>query len=369
MNTKRLVITGGHAATMAISVVEELIRRGKNSVFQKIFWIGSPKAMEGTDVPTTESVALPKLGVKYIPITAGRLQIKYSKWTVISLFKIPLGFIDAFRVLRKIKPHMILSFGGFSAFPVVVVGKLFGVPVILHEQTSVVGRVNRYTSPLATKIALARKSSERYFPPKKCVLVGNPIMTQVTEVPIKEKIEGRPTIYVTGGSRGSVQLNTKVGEVLESLLEKYFVLHNTGRLDYSKFVGIKGRLPEYLKSRYEVYPFIDPLKVDNAFRQADIIVSRSGASIVSEIMVVKRPAVLVPIPWSYLDEQTKNAEYAERCGLAKIIKQKDLTGKGLLSEIEYLIGNYTDIVARAKSVSSQDLLASKRLVDLLEETV
>jgi len=369
MTGKKIVLTGGHAATMAISVVEEIIRRGENGKFQQIFWLGSPKAIEGTDIPTTESIVLPKLGVNYIPITAGRIQMKFTRWTVHSLFKIPIGFFDSCRILRRIRPDIILSFGGFSAFPVAVIGKMMNIPVVIHEQTTAVGRANKYATFCATKIALARDSSRKYFPNSKCVLVGNPILTQVTEVAQKMKPEAPPVIYITGGSRGSQVLNKAIEEILISLLGDYFVIHNTGRIDYSRFVKIKDQLPEGLRDKYEIYSFIDPMKIDNIFRQADVLISRAGAASVSEIIVTKRPAVLIPIPWSYGDEQTKNAEYAEKLGLVKIIKQDELTGERLLKETKLLIDNYVTIASKLKNYISQDISASFKLVNLLEENL
>ena len=129
-----MVFTGGHAATTAVAVVEEIKDEGKE---WKLYWIGVKNAIEGKKVITLESEVLPRLGVKFIPITTGRLQRKFTFYTIPSLLKIPVGFVQSFYYLLKIKPKAVLSFGGFASFPVVFNSRLLGIPVIVHEQTSV----------------------------------------------------------------------------------------------------------------------------------------------------------------------------------------------------------------------------------------
>ena len=213
--SKRIVLTGGHAATTAMAVVEELIRRGESGKPYDLYWIGARSAIEGKKVTPIEVSVLPKMGVKHYSIIAGKLHMKFNVWTLPSLFKIPLGFIHAFIVLLKIKPDLILSFGGFAAVPVVVVGWLMRIPVIIHEQTPAVGRANKFSSFFASKIALARKSSRKDFPEKKIEIVGNPIITQVTDVEPKMELGKPPVILVTGGSRGARMIYKVIVESIE----------------------------------------------------------------------------------------------------------------------------------------------------------
>ena len=161
---KKIVLTGGHAATTAIAVIEELLRRKESGVFNEIYWIGAKYALEGRKIRTLESTTIPKLGVRSFNIISGRIQKRFSVWTIPSLFKIPIGFFHALYILAKIKPNLILSFGGYSAFPVVVVGKMMNIPIVIHEQTMVYGLANKISSSLATKVTLARKESLEFFP-------------------------------------------------------------------------------------------------------------------------------------------------------------------------------------------------------------
>src|SRR3990172_9724478 len=136
----RIVLTGGHAATTALSVVEEIEVHHPD---WEIHWIGVQRAFEGKKIPTLEAnIFSSKLNVKVHHIIAGRLQKKFTRWTLYSLLKLPLGFFYSLKLLLKIKPAVVLSFGGFAAYPVVVVTWLMRVPVIIHDQSTVAGRAN-----------------------------------------------------------------------------------------------------------------------------------------------------------------------------------------------------------------------------------
>lgn len=211
----RLILTGGHAATTAIAVVEEIKSQGKD---WKLYWIGVKNAIEGKKMVTLESEALPRLGVKFLPLVAGRLQRRFTIWTIPSILKIPFGFIESLYYLLKIRPRAVLSFGGFASFPVVFNAKLLGIPVVLHEQTSAAGRSNLLSAKFASVIAISRKQSSKYFPSGKCVLTGNPVMKQVAKVKVKLKHSNPPVIFITGGSRGSQSINSAVEKILRSLL-------------------------------------------------------------------------------------------------------------------------------------------------------
>ncbi|TEU02945.1 UDP-N-acetylglucosamine--N-acetylmuramyl-(pentapeptide) pyrophosphoryl-undecaprenol N-acetylglucosamine transferase, partial [Candidatus Woesebacteria bacterium] len=264
-------------------------------------------------------------------------------------------------------PQIIISFGGFAAFPVVLMGWFLKIPIIIHEQTAVVGRANKFSAPFARKIAIARPESIKFFPRKKCVLVGNPVLPEIIEVPPKDKPGDPATIYITGGSLGSQSINRVVEEILEELLKKFIVVHHTGFLDFEKFKELKDSLPQDLSKNYEVYSIIDPTEIDGVYRRADIVISRAGANTVSEIVLVKRPAILIPLPFSFQDEQTKNAQSASRQGIARVLKQKDLTADKLLSEIEEIYENWEKIVKSIKIKPNPDIKAASRLVDLIEE--
>lgn len=365
-NNKRVVLTGGHAATTAIATIEEIIRRQDK---WDLYWIGAKYAVEGKKTPTLESTALPKRGVNFQPIITGRLQRKFTFWTIPSLLKIPLGFFHAFFVLLKIRPQLILSFGGFAAFPVVVASWILRIPVVIHEQTIEVGRANKYSSFFAKKIAISREKSKKYFPEGKVVVTGNPIMTQIAEISPKKKMSEPPTILVMGGSRGSLFINNLIAELLPELLKDNYLIHLTGKIGYEMFSKLKETLPEEISEKYEVYDSVDPMQIDGVYKRADLIVSRAGANTVSEVMAVKIPAIFIPIPFSYQDEQTKNAEYAKEYGIGVTLKQKTLTKEKLLIKINEVFKNWEKMVKKVAKKDSPDKKASQKLVDVLEEVI
>lgn len=362
MHKNNLVLTGGHAATTAVAVVEEIRADEKD---WKLYWIGVKNAIEGKKVVTLESEVLPRLGVKFLSLTTGRLQRRFTVYTIPSFLKIPIGFAQSLYYLIKIKPKAVLSFGGFASFPVVFNAKLLGIPVIVHEQTSVAGRANLASARFATKIALARVESKKYFKGFETVVTGNPVMQEIKKVePLKISKE-TPVVYITGGSRGSQSINDAVEAILKKLLTKYKVIHQAGGLDYLKFSDIRQKLPQALRDNYEVFIRVNPLEISKIYSKASVIVSRSGANTTSEIMMIKRPAIMIPLPISYMDEQTENAKIAQKWGIADIIPQDKLTPEKLFSAIEKMIDKTPVIIKEVKNKKSPDFDASEKLVELI----
>ncbi len=358
----KIVLTGGHAATTALATIEELIKTG---IPMDMYWIGARSAVEGKRVPTLESKIFPGLGVRHHPIIMGRLQRKWTVWTLPAYAKIPFGFLHALILLIKIRPKIILSFGGYVAFPVVFGGWLLRIPVIVHEQTTAVGLSNKLSAHFANRIAISREESRSHFPQNKVVLTGNPILSEIKAVTSKPKPANPPVIYIAGGSRGSQTINNAVREVLVELLTRYKVIHQTGQLDFASMEKVKSNLPKNLEQRYEVYDFINPQEIGAIYQKSDIVVARGGANTVSEIIITKRPAVIIPIPWTRYDEQNKNAQKAAKIGLATVITQDDLTGSVLLEKINDTYHNWVKIVRSVPDTKNLDYEASTNLINLL----
>ena len=365
----RLVLTGGHAATTAMAVVKELKKRKTKLKNLELYWVGSKYAYEGRKVSSIEYRKLPKLNVNFVHIITGKIQTRFTIWTIPSLLKIPLSFFSAFFVLGKIKPDLILSFGGFASVPVVFVGKLLGVKIIVHEQTAAIGRANRITSAVADKIILARSVSKKYLPLKKVIVTGNPIDPMIFENPLRLSKNIPPTIFITGGSRGSVKLNDLICEIISELLKNYNVVHQTGRMDYGRVKKTRNIIPKKLRSRYKVINQIEPGNMYLYYRKADLVVSRAGANTVSEIIAAKKPAIFIPLPIAYLDEQRKNAEFAKDYIPAIVLNQNKLDSLALLREINGLFTNWNNFVKNAKFKESPDRKAAGKITDLLIDEI
>lgn len=358
-NAVKVVLTGGHAATPAAAVSRVLKSRNKN---WELIWIGATGAVEGKKVPTLESVILPGLGVKFLPLITGRIQRRFTRHTIPSILKIPIGFFQSLYYLLKLKPGIIVSFGGYVSVPVVVAGKILGIPVVLHEQTAAAGRASIFTSRFADVVAISRETSLKYFPAKKCILTGNPVNEIVFDIKPKSAANEVPTIYITGGSRGSQTINDVVKDALPELLKKFKVIHQTGELDFMNFSGIKD-------PNYKVYKSLGLTEQASVYSNADIIVGRSGANTVSEVMAIKRPAIFIPLPISYLDEQTRNAEEAVKFGIAVIIPQSKFNKTSLIDGIGYLLRNYKTITGMVSGKTSPDKNASVMLCEVIEKNI
>jgi len=361
-----IVLCGGHAGSTAYAVIQEIKEMYPE---WRIHFIGARSAFEGKKVMTLESVVFPKIGVKYLPLFTGRLQRNFGINTIPSLVKIPFGFIHALFYLAKIKPKVILSFGGFVSVPLVFAAYLMSIPVAVHEQTSSAGLSNILSSRFAKIIFISRPTSKIYFPKSKVMLTGNPISREIVSIKPKKSIGGLPVILVTGGSRGSIFINDNLKVILEKILISYSVIHQTGELQYSFFKSVRNKLEPKKRVRYEVHSLIPSWEWHNIIKKADIVVSRSGANIVSEILTLKKPAVLIPIPNTYKDEQLKNALLAKKFGVAEILKQEILTPQILYSTINKIVKNWHKIVSRASRKNTFDHLAAGKVVKQLSNLI
>lgn len=356
----KILLTGGHAVTTALATIQEIKKQKPDA---KLFWISSNRPIEGKKVSYLESDVFPKYGVESHYISAGRIQRRFSKYTIPSFVKIPIGVVQAFMLIFQIKPKVIISFGGYAGFPSVVAGRFLGIPVVLHEQTVAVGLANKVSGRFASKVALASPSSSKYFDPKRVVITGNPMMSEILEVEEKKSLPKIPTILITGGSRGSQIINNTVEKILPELLKKYKVIHQTGELDYELFLEKSKHLGT---QNYEVYATISPTEMGRMYERADLYIGRSGANTVSEILCCKIPSILIPIPWTRFDEQNLNANKAKDAGVATILPESELSPQNLIQSIENLRQNWKRIVANEKQEEYEiNEKAAKNLVSVI----
>lgn len=358
-------MTGGHI-TPALATVKELQNRGNH----EIFFIGRKTAIEGDKTPSIESQIVPQLGLRFFPIHPGRLQRSFSRYTIPSLLRVPWSFFESLSILLRENPNIVVSFGGYVALPVVIAAWMLRIPIVTHEQTSVVGLANRIISHFATRIAVSFESSLKYFPPKKTVLTGNPIRQDIFEVKNRRLlIESRkPVILVTGGNQGSHVINMAVAKILPKLLEKFVIIHQVGMAgvynDYETFEEIKSNLPAKLATNYHLERFIGPDEFGAVLKSTDLAIARSGANAVIDIAANKIPAIFIPLPYATHDEQTKNARLLVDAGSSVILPQRELTPERLLGVTEMMIQNlrrYKKAATTAKKLIKLD--AAKLLTD------
>lgn len=364
----KIIVTGSHF-TPAQAVIEEL----KQNPNIEISYIGRKHTREGDSSPSIESQVLPKLGVKFIPLITGRLQRSFTVYTIPSLFKIPLGFLQAFYYLVKEKPDVVLSFGGYISVPVVISAWLLSIPVILHEQTLVSSLSNQISSHFADKIAVSFPENE-FAKKRKIVLTGNPIRKEILEdnknisADFKKILEQSqkdklPIILITGGNQGSHIINQTVSVIVEELTKIASVIHQTGDSKFKDFEKLSEQ-KNGLKNpqRYFVEKWIEGKNFGVLLRSVDLVVSRAGANTLLELAYFGIPTLAIPIPYLYKNEQMVNSKYFEKFGLTKILPQKDLTKESLLENIEKMLRDLNNLKEKAKKAKSLVIPdAAKRL--------
>ena len=369
---KILVVAGGggHFAP-AIAFIEALPRE------VAVFLVVRKFSLEGDKTVSLEYKTAESLKIPFYSIMTGRLQRVFTKYTLFSLFKIPVGFIQSFFILAKEKPDVIVSFGGYVSVPVTVMGFFNKIPIVIHEQTLGAGLANRIASKFAKKICVSFDTSLRFFPKEKTIVTGNPFrkeinQTQTFKRPLffdeKFDSDSSPLLYITGGSQGSREINRLIAGCAQKLLKKVRIVHQTGQADNSKdykvLLATRETFSPEEKKRYIITPFIDSQSVGFVLHYADIIVSRSGMNTITELMVLEKPSLLIPLPSSQGNEQYNNARFFAQTGLGKVLDQDKLTPESLYKEIMEMISNITAYKKRgpaAKALVSQN--ASKKLVE------
>ncbi len=335
----KVLITGTHF-TPAVAVIEQL-----KKFDVEIVYVGRRTTLEGDKSASVESQLLPSLGVKFFPIITGRLQRVFTIYTVPSLLKIPIGFIQAMYIILFEKPDVILSFGGYVAVPVVFVGWLCSIPIIVHEQTLVSGLANKISSWFADKIAVSFKNSA--FKGEKMILTGNPIRREIIEkldgVKLSHPRGGLPVVLVMGGSQGSHVINLAVEECLSKLLKISAIYHQTGDSRYRDYERL-GTLGE----GYQVTRWLGK-EYAAVLHKADLVICRAGINTLTELAYLGKPALVIPIPNK---EQNKNAFFFERLGLARVLPQSKLSGETILKNVKFMINNLEPLKQKAKKASN-----------------
>lgn len=361
----KLVIIGGHLSP-ALAVIESLPQD------TKILFVGRKHSLEGDKAVSLEYKTINSLGIQFSEIVSGRLQRKFTRHTINSLLKFPIGMIQSLFILLKFKPDVVLGFGGYLSLPVAIIAFLLRIPVVIHEQTLEAGFANKIISIFAKKICISWESSKKYFPRSKTVLTGNPIRQfkiQNSKFKIAELDSKLPTIYVTGGSSGSHFINTLIEGCLKDLLRKFNVIHQTGDAklnDYERLKTVRSNLPFDISKRYTLEKFIEPSHVGYILKNCDLVISRAGINTIIELIYFERPGILIPLPFSQGQEQLKNAKFLESLGLGLVLQQKEIDPKRLYDKIVLMFANINKYRLNKAQLSTMQKDASQNIVRVVE---
>ena len=318
---KKIILTGGGTAghvTPNIALLPDLKALG-----YEIRYIGSYGGIE------KELIA--KEGIPYYSISSGKLRRYFSWQNFTDPFRIIRGYFQARSIIKKEKPDVIFSKGGFVAVPVVFAAKSRKVPVIIHESDMTPGLANKLCIPYAQKVCCSFEETLKYIPEGKAVLTGSPIRRELLSGSREAGFSftgldpAKPVILVIGGSLGSVTVNRAVRDVLPSLLESFGVIHLCG----------KGNLDPSLNATpgYVQYEYIsDQLK--DLFAMADLMISRAGANSICEILALRKPNILIPLSAAASrGDQILNANSFKDHGFSEVIEEEGLSADALLAAV------------------------------------
>jgi UDP-N-acetylglucosamine--N-acetylmuramyl-(pentapeptide) pyrophosphoryl-undecaprenol N-acetylglucosamine transferase len=356
--------TGGHTSA-GLAVAAGLVTRLHDGV--ELHWIGSRSGLEAERVPAA--------GIRYYPIATGKLRRSVAARNVTDLaFRVPAGIIEAWRLLGRLRPDVLVATGGFVSVPPAVAAALRRCPLLVHEQVVVPGLANRLVARVADRVAVSFAAAAAAFPARKVVVTGNPVRPEILAGDPARAFQrlgldaGVPLIYVTGGAQGSHRINRAVGAVLRPLLDGAQVVHQAGDNEFNDLGWLTHQAEDLTarhRARYRVVPFITD-GLGDLYAAATLAIGRAGAGTITELCAVGLPAILIPLPEARGDEQTANARLLADAGAAVLLPERELSPERLAELAGALLGDRSRLAAmaeHARRLAVPD--AAKRLVDLI----
>lgn len=317
----KIVVTGGHPSP-ALAVINELLKRDD----AEIHFIGRQFAVDEGIAESYEYKQIKALNVPFYHLQSGRLTRVLSVKSFRNFLRIGSGLYESYKLLARIKPDVIMSFGGYIALPVCIVGRLFGIRVVTHEQTIAPGLANKIIGRFAHRILLSFPETIKYFDIHKTRVTGNPVREEALHIDKKPFTfeKKKPVLYVTGGSLGSHSINVLIEEILDRLLKTFIVIHQVGNVE--EYNDLQ-RLSSIKRKNYFVVSHFSTNEVGWVFKNADIVVSRGGANTTFELIYFKKPCVIIPLPWSGSNEQELHGKIFENSGTGEIFHQSGTSEK------------------------------------------
>jgi UDP-N-acetylglucosamine--N-acetylmuramyl-(pentapeptide) pyrophosphoryl-undecaprenol N-acetylglucosamine transferase len=338
---KKYILAGGGtmgSVTPLLAVTEELKKRTTDAEF---LWIGTKG---GPEKKVIESA-----GIKFASVPAGKLRRYFSGWNFLTPFLIISGFFKTFWLILKFKPQMILSAGGFVAVPVIWAGWILRVPSLVHQEDLRPGLANKLTARFAKIITVTFSESLKYFP--KAVVVGNPVRQEIFSGDKERAVEifnlekDLPTIFILGGGTGAMSLNKIVVAAVRELVKFCQVIHMTGkRIDEVLQEEIENIKRE--AARYHTVEFLGK-ELPDVFSVADLVISRAGMATLTELAVLGKSTVLIPIPKSHQEE---NAYYFKKQNAVVFWNEGDLTAENFSAAIQELLGNKVELENLSRNI-------------------
>ncbi len=349
---KKILLTGGGTAghvTPNIALLPSLQREG-----YEISYMGSYDGIE--------KKLIADFNIPYYGISTGKLRRYLDPKNFSDPFRVMKGFAEARKYLKEIAPDVVFSKGGFVSVPVVRAAATLGIPCIIHESDMTPGLANKLCIPVAAKVCCNFPETLQTIPKGKAVLTGSPIREELLK---GNKLAGldmcgftanKPVIMVIGGSQGAANVNKAVREVLPRLLEDFQVVHLCGK---DKLDNLLLKTPGYKQFEYV------KAELKDLFAMADLVISRAGANAICELLALKKPNILIPLPSaSSRGDQLLNAKSFEAQGFSIVINEDDLTPDLLVGKVHELYFNrQTYYEAMGKSGQMDSIRTIMRLIN------
>lgn len=353
MGNKKIIMTGGGTAghvTPNIALMPKLKELG-----YEIQYMGTENGIERKLIEAE--------GIKYHSISSGKLRRYFDVKNFTDPFKVIKGVFDAKAILKKEKPDILFSKGGFVSVPVVMGAYFNKIPIIIHESDITPGLANKLAMPYATKICVTFEEALIHVNKKKAVLTGSPIREELFK---GSKIKGRefckfkdnkPVILVTGGSQGSRIINSCIRESLDELLKTYNIVHLCGKGNLDRNFN--------LTKGYAQYEYIKEELAD-LMNLADVVISRAGSNTIYELLALKKPNILIPLSAkASRGDQILNAKSFKKSGYSLVIEEEDLNPLSLMDKINELELNEETYIQNMSKSKERDSLTN--IINLIED--
>ena len=348
--------TGGHIYP-ALAILNKIKEKEPNSEF---IYIGTHNRMEKDIVPAA--------GYQYESIEIYGFSKTMIKRDVKNISLIYKAYKKCLKIMKDFKPDVVIGVGGYVTFPVIMAANKLHIKTFIHEQNSIPGKSNKVLAKKANLIGVSFKDSIKYFNPNKCKLTGNPCGENALDIKAVSKTKyhmhaNKKGVLIVQGSLGSNVINNKMKEFLSSIdNENYEVLYVTGKDYYEEFSKNK------FSKNVIIVPYVDNLSA--LIKDMDLIVTRAGASIISEIMALRKPAIFIPSPYVANNHQYYNAKALADNEEAIMLEEANLNTKNIKENIEELLNNHQKYQKIKNNLSKINTLDSTKIIyDAVKELI
>ena len=348
--------TGGHIIP-GVAVAQQLLK-----LQREVYFVSGTRKVEET-ILKNKPFKVYKLDVEGFVGRSFKNKIR-------AFIKMIKAIAKAYKIVNDLNPHIILATGGYISFPVVLVGKIKGKKLGLHEQNIEPGIANKVLSYMVDKIFVSMEESKNYFPKGKVVFSGNPVREDILN--LKPREHSGKGLLVLGGSLGARFINELAIKFVPLLLDEFkdlLIIHQTGLDDFERVNNeYKKLIKKEHETRLKVFPFIEDMSW--AYSQVDLFMGRCGATTLAELFAVGLPAIFIPFPYATRNHQEKNAKIVAQKGGAILIRQKEATPEVVLKEIKDLLKNKGKLKSMSQIMKSFYTPAPQKIIiNELEELI